>query len=149
MKKIILLLILLICFSGCSKKEEEQVIEPTEEVEEVKKETFDIDISFGSDTMAYATLENIKENPEEYIGKTFKMKGEYHSFYSEYTDNTYYVCVIYDFTRCCSLGMEFFMESEEDYPLEGINIILQGTIDTYDEDNDTFLYLRNASWKKC
>lgn len=64
MKKIILFLILLVCISGCNKKEE-PAIEPTEEVEEVKKETFDVDISFGSDTIAYATLENIKENPED------------------------------------------------------------------------------------
>lgn len=139
--------IALLCF-GCTRKK--QTIEETKETVEVKeKEVFDINISFGSDVLAYATLENIKENPEEYLGKTFKMKGEYRKFYSPYSEQYYYVCIIYDATRCCSLGMEFKMENEEDYPREGLEIIVQGKIDKYMDGTDTFLYLKDASWKYC
>ena len=148
MKKIaIVFMIMILCF-GCSKKEEKT--EETEETVEVKKkEEFDVDISFGSDLVAYATLENISENPEEYLNKTFKMKGEYRKFYSSYSDQYYYVCIIYDATRCCSLGMEFKLDNEEDYPVDGLEIIVQGTIDTYMDGSDTFLYLKDASWKYC
>ena len=148
MKKILIVLaIIFICF-GCSKKE--KPAEETEKAAETReKEELDINISFGSDTIAYATLENIKENPDEYLDKTFKMKGEYRKFYSQYSDQYYYVCIIYDATGCCSLGMEFKLDNEEDYPMEGREIIIQGTIDKYMDGTDTFLYLKDASWKYC
>lgn len=146
MKKILVILLSVICLFGCSKKEEaiEQVEEKT-----IEKETFDVDISFTSNTMAYATLENIKENPDEYIGKSFKMKGQYRKFYSEFTGSNYYVCIIFDPAGCCSLGMEFMMDSEEAYPMEGLEIVVQGVIDSYQEGSDSFLYLKDASWKRC
>lgn len=147
-KKLFLILLILLCICGCSEKKESKEIE-TEIVEEKKKETFDVDISFGSDTIAYATLENVKENKDDYLGKTFKMKGEFRKFYSEYTGTTYCVCIIWDPTGCCSLGMEFYLDDGEEYPMDGINIIVQGTIDVYEEGTDSFLYLKDASWKPC
>ena len=128
-------MICLFLLCGCASekpKEEEPVIETEEVKEEKTAETADIDLSFGSETIAYAVITNILEDPESYLDQKVKMPGTFRQFYSETYGMAYYVCVVSDATACCQQGMEFKLkEGLDEYPLDGQQIILSGRVDTY------------------
>ena len=89
-------MICLFLLCGCASekpKEEEPVIETEEVKEEKTAETADIDLSFGSETIAYAVITNILEDPESYLDQKVKMPGTFRQFYSETYGMAYYVCV--------------------------------------------------------
>ena len=95
-------------------------------------ETADIDLSFGSETIAYAVITNILEDPQSYLDQKVKMPGTFRQFYSETYGMAYYVYVVSDATACCQQGMEFKLkEGLDEYPLDGQQIILSGRVDTY------------------
>ena len=145
MKKLFLIF-LLVFMCGCSAKKEEAL--PVEKEEEVEvTETADVDLSFGSQTITYATISNILEDPQEYMGQTVKMLGTYRQFYSETYDTYYYVCMVTDATACCSQGMEFKLKEGSSYPLDGQQIILQGTVDVYQEGDYWYAFLKDADYK--
>ncbi|MCR4633049.1 MAG: hypothetical protein K5648_02865 [Erysipelotrichaceae bacterium] len=146
MKKLFLIF-LLISLCGCSVKEKEEA-PLTEKEEEVKEtESTDIDLSFGSQTITYATISNILEDPKEYMGQRVKMLGTFRQFYSETYDTYYYVCMVTDATACCSQGMEFKLKDDSSYPLDGQQIILQGTVDVYQEGDYWYAFLKDADYK--
>ena len=151
MKKIfILFLLLMLC--GCSSKAQDET-RPADtenkeaEKTEVKQEEADIDLSFGSETIAYATISNILEDPEEYMGQRVKMLGSYKQFYSKTCDTAYYVCMVTDATACCQQGMEFKLKDECSLPLDGQQIILEGIVDVYPEGEYWYAYLKDAVYK--
>ena len=114
---------------------------------EVKQEEADIDLSFGSETIAYATISNILDDPEEYMGQRVKMLGTYKQFYSKTYDTAYYVCMVTDATACCQQGMEFRLKDEYSLPLDGQQIILEGIVDVYPEGDYWYAYLKDAAYK--
>lgn len=147
MRKILIVLCLL-ALCGCSPKEE--TVEPAKTVSQETKEEVkeaDIDLSFGSETIAYATISNILESPEEYMGQKVKMLGTYKQFYSETYDTTYYVCMVTDATACCQQGMEFKLKDESSFPLDGQQIILEGIVDVYPEGEYWYAYLKDAAYR--
>ena len=100
----------------------------------------------GSD-MVYAIVYQLMQNPEQYIGKTLKIKGQYYPSYYEPTGQYYHYCIIEDATACCSQGLEFVWEDgnhsfPDDYPPESSPIIVTGTYETYQEKDDPNLYCR-------
>ena len=50
--------------------------------------------------------------PEEYIGKTIKMRGLYNPVYDEAMGVEYHLCLISDATACCAQGLEFALLEE-------------------------------------
>ncbi|MCR4591516.1 MAG: hypothetical protein K5668_11955 [Lachnospiraceae bacterium] len=111
-------------------------------------EGIDVDLTIMSSTMVYAEVFNMVYNPENYTGKTVKMKGIYAVYHDENQEKTYHACVISDATACCSQGIEFELTDEyqypEDYPEESSDICVTGTFDTYMEDGYTYCILRDA-----
>ena len=146
MKKILIVLcIFLLC--GCSAKKEE-VVEESAVLEETKKEEKpDIDLSFGSETIAYATITNILEAPKEYKGQQIKMLGTYKKVESEISDSVFHVCIVTDATACCTQGLEFHLLEDGEYPVDGRQIILQGMVDTYMDGNYEVAFLKDATYK--
>lgn len=115
-------------------------------------ETVDYDLTTMGSDMVYAMVYQLMVNPEDYIGKTFRMKGNYYSGFYEPTSQYYHYCMIQDATACCSQGIEFVWDNgehvyPEEYPEQTTEIIVVGTFETYREDGDTNLYcrLRQAS----
>ena len=61
-------------------------------------EGIDVDLTALSSTMVYSEVYNMMTSPEDYIGKTVKMKGMYSVYHDESTDKYYFACIIKDAT---------------------------------------------------
>ena len=100
--------------------------------------------------MVYSEVYAMMTEPENYIGKTVKMHGNFAT--QEYNGQRLYACIVQDATACCAQGLEFEPESTlsypDDYPEPGTEITVTGTFDSYKEevDGNTYIYLvlRNA-----
>ena len=114
-------------------------------------ETVDVDLTQLSSTMVYPEVYAMVYEPEQYLGKTIKMRGLFAT--QEYDGTRLYACIVQDATACCAQGLEFELSGEhvypEDYPEPGMEITVIGTFDTYTEDAGNgnyyvYLVLRNA-----
>ncbi len=126
----------------------------SESVEEVTAEISDVDLDLTqlSKTMVYAEVYNIMVNPEDYVGKTVRMNGDYYIYTDDTTGQQYFYCVIRDATACCAQGIEFVLTDDykfpEDYPEEGAFVTVSGRFDTYMEDDLLYCTLRDAVLEK-
>ena len=124
-------------------EETEAPLESTPEDSDV-----DIDLTKLSKTMVYSEVYNIMLNPDDYVGKTMRMGGEYYIFTDEATGNRYFYCVIQDATACCAQGIEFILTDDyrypDDYPEEGTYLTVSGRFDTYMEGEYLYCTLRDA-----
>jgi hypothetical protein len=105
-----------------------------------------IDLTVMSGTMVYSEVLNMMNSPEEYTGKTVKMRGAFS--YAEGTDRNYYACIIADATACCAQGIEFELAEErvfpDEYPEVGEQITVEGIFGTYYEDEYRYCTLTDA-----
>ncbi len=112
------------------------------------QEHIDLDLTVLSSTMVYSEVYNIMASPEEYLGKTMKMKGLYSFYHDDATGNNYFACIIQDATACCAQGIEFVLTDDyafpDDYPEEEDEICVIGVFDTYEEGEYLYCTLRNA-----
>lgn len=106
----------------------------------------DVDLTLLNRTLVYAEVYNMMVAPEEYIGKTVRMKGNF--AYSEGDDRYYFACIIRDATACCAQGIEFVLKDERKFPEEYPNfndiITVVGVFDTYCEGSYKYCQLINA-----
>lgn len=111
-------------------------------------EGIDVDLTIMSSTMVYSQVFSMLSMPEEFIGQTVRMKGEYAPLYDEVTGNHYDACIVKDATACCASGIEFVLTDDyvypDSYPAEGEEILVTGTFDTYYEDEYMYCTLRDA-----
>ena len=112
----------------------------------------DYDLTEMSSDMVYATVYQMMATPEEYEGKTFRIDGTFYATYYEPTGKYYFYCIIQDALACCTQGLEFVWGDgshvyPDDYPEDNAEIVVEGTFETYEEDDDRYLYcrLRNAT----
>jgi len=105
----------------------------------------DVDLTTLSSTMIYAEVYNMMAAPEQYIGKTVKMRGQYTSSYYEETQQYYHFVVIADAAACCQQGMEFVWNGDHaypgDYPADGTVIEVAGVFGSYEELGETYYHL--------
>lgn len=94
----------------------------------------DLDLTAVGTQMAYVQLSNMMLRPEDYAGKTVKLKGTFAHTAEE--GKEFFVCYVMDATACCSQSLEF--ETDETYPFpaaypaERSEITVYGTFDTYE-----------------
>ena len=115
---------------------------------ENKEEGIDVDLTKLSSTMVYSEVYNMLVNPEEYIGKKVRMQVAFIPFHSDYNQKDYLNCLIADATACCSSGLEFVPADpavKETLPESGTEIIVTGTFSTYEEEDDEYVSLVDAS----
>ena len=111
----------------------------------------DVDLTTLSTTMIYSEVYAMVYEPERYMGKTVKMKGQC-STGTDADGVQHYACIVQDATACCAQGLEFETAESlvypDDYPEPGAEITVTGTFDSYKEevDGNTYIYLvlRNA-----
>ncbi len=134
--------------SGSENNEKESATTSSPLLPEVSYDEPDIDLTVLSATMVYSEVYNMMVSPEEYIGKTIKMKGPFSFYHDEITDNNYFACIIQDATACCAQGIEFILTEDysypDDYPRADEEICVVGVFDTYLEDGYEYCTLRNA-----
>ncbi len=122
--------------------------EAAEEKEALADPSVDIDLTALSSTLIYSEVFNMMMEPLEYVGKTVKMDGVCSIYEDENTGNIYYACIVQDATQCCSQGLEFVLDEDqyqkEDYPEAGDEIIIKGTFDTYEENGNQYLTMRDS-----
>ena len=95
----------------------------------------DVDLTKMSATMVYSEVYNMMALPDNYLGKTVRMKGQFQVYEGE--GRNYYVVLIADATACCQQGMEFVLAGDctypDDYPAAGTEVTVTGVFDTYYE----------------
>ena len=108
----------------------------------------DIDLTVLSSTMVYSMVYCMLTTPDEYTGMVVKMRGLSSSFHDEDNDIWYYACVVQDATACCQQGIEYELTDDyacpDDYPVDGQDICVIGTFDTYLDNGNTYYVLREA-----
>lgn len=111
-------------------------------------ENVDVDLTTLSKILVYSEVYNMMVTPDDYIGKTVKMRGQLSIYEDESTGNIYFACIVKDATACCSQGIEFVLTDEyvypDDYPAEGEEITVTGVFNTYQEGDVTYCNLINA-----
>lgn len=168
MKKSVLIFlaaVLVFVFTACGNGNSEEIQSggsedasmPAEEIKnnpEIMKnrEKETVDLTLLNSTMVYSEVYNMLVSPEQYIGKTIIIKGQFAVY--EGTDNgkLYFACIVADATACCSQGIEFVLEGEysypEDYPEIGDEITVRGTFDRYEENGAVYIQLTDAAFEK-
>ena len=105
----------------------------------------DVDLAAMSSTMAYSAVVDMSENPQEYKGKTVRIKGDFASMYGEQQGKMLYACLIRDETACCTQGLEFEpTEKPADSLEQGSEITVAGVLDSYEEGDATYCTLKDA-----
>ena len=119
---------------------------PDEEPVEYSK--IDVDLTKMSSTMVYTEVYNMMSDPDKYVGKVVKMKGNSGYYLDESTSKYYFACIIQDATACCSQGIEYVLNRNYkiplDYPEMDAEITIVGKFDTYVEGDYKYLTLKNA-----
>lgn len=154
MKKLFCLLLaaLLLCpLAACGREDTAQ--KPAAEDAEGTA-VVDIDLTALSGIMVYSEVNSMISFPDNYIGKTVKMQGQFTIYQATdesgafIPDQIYFACVIADATACCSQGLEFALAGEhtypDDYPELGAEITVVGTFEWYEEDDCRYYRLGNA-----
>ena len=126
----------------------------TETTQASESAGIDIDLTALSSTMVYSEVYNMMVTPENYIGKTVKMRGQLEIAQPLDADGNpdpqriYFSCIIADATACCAQGIEFVLAGEHeypgDYPHPGAEITVSGTFRTYEEDGYIYGQLYDA-----
>ena len=111
----------------------------------------DVDLSVMDSDMIYATVYQMMSDPEQYVGKTFRIEGKFYVTFDEMTKNQYYYCVIKDATECCAQGLEFVWGDgshiyPDEYPTDGTEVIVDGTFELYMENDSRYCRLANADF---
>ena len=108
-------------------------------------EKADIDLTRMSATMIYSTVFDMLIAPEDYEGKSIRIKGLFNVFTDQETGSRYYTVLVPDATACCQQGLEFIWQGDHsfptDFPAENSEIIVTGKYVTEEEDGLTYSYL--------
>ena len=156
MKKLfcLLLVALLLCtLAACGREDTAQ--KPAAEDAEGTA-AVDIDLTALSGIMVYSEVNSMISFPDNYIGKTVKMQGQFTIYQATDENGTFipgkmfFACMIADATACCAQGLEFALAGEpvypDEYPELGAEITVVGTFEWYEEDGCRYYRLGNASF---
>lgn len=108
----------------------------------------DIDLSMIGSSLIYTKATEIASNYSSYLGKIIKIKGNFQVEKGQ--SRNYYYCSVTDPTACCNAGFEFVLKDSsitypKGYPAENAEFVVQGKLSSYQEGNNTYLELREAS----
>ena len=118
------------------------------------EEGIDIDLTRLNSTMVFSEVNRMVYEPEEFLGKTVRMSGQFALAFGYDEDGevnpeqVYFACVIPDALACCSSGIEFERAGEYqypgDYPDEGDDITVTGVFEMYEEYGLEYFHLADA-----
>ena len=113
----------------------------------------DYDLSSMGPDMVYATIYQMMIDPKSYVGKSFKVTGNYYSSYSKENDQYYHFCMVKDAAACCAQGLELLwadesMNKHENCPDEEALVTVEGVFETYEEGQNTYGRLKDVKLVK-
>lgn len=128
-----------------------QAIEKEDETVEIEtvEEAIDVDLTKLSSTMVYAEVYNIVNYPDDYEGKTIKLKGSYFGTFVEEAGQYFHAVVIADAIGCCAQGLDFIIDGAGDdyvYPNEGDQIEVIGVVEKYTDDGKTYYRIKTDGY---
>ena len=159
MKKLISLLLCAVmivgAFSACGKKQSSELADDPSasaaadtEAAKTSADEVDIDLTKMSGTMIYSEVLNMLQTPDNYLGKTVKMTGNFTTTENQDKTKRYFACIIPDATACCSQGIEFVLDGSYEYPLDypelNSEITVSGVFDVYYEGDYQYCQLLHA-----
>lgn len=158
MKRFFLLfLIAALALSGCGQPATPEAAvstaaPATSETQAAKQTGSYVDLTALSSTMVYAEVFNMTTFPEDYVGKTVKMRGQFSTgklYAQDGSDGSMvFACIIQDATSCCAQGIPFDLAGSfsypEDYPELGDQITVIGTFEKCTQDGLEFYRLSRA-----
>ena len=116
----------------------------------------DVDLTALSSIMVYSEVNSMISFPDNYIGKTVKMQGQFTIYQATdengafIPDKMFFACMIADATACCAQGLEFALAGKpvypDEYPELGAEITVVGTFEWYEEDGCRYYRLGNAAF---
>ena len=119
---------------------------------EAKDNKVDVDFSKLNSMVAYSGLFDMMIHPEQYLGKTIRIKGQYDSAQDPDTGTTFFGVVVMDASMCCATGLDFVLKDKykypDDYPELGAVVTVTGKFERYVEGEDTYYHLTNADLLK-
>ena len=124
---------------------ESQPPEPAAEMENFSHDGIDVDLTRMSGTMVYGQVSGMMYLPDDYVGKTIRMRGQSASYYYDETDTTYYSVIIADATACCAQGIEYVLADGGAYPADETGVTVTGVFELYDELGITYCRLADAT----
>lgn len=129
---LLLSLCILTAFCGCGQKNK-------------PSGAIDVDLTVLSSTMVYAEIYNMMTEPDPYIGRMVKMRGQYYASFYEETQQYYHYVVVMDAAACCQQGIEFIWDGAhtypDDYPADGTEVEITGVFGSYEELGIVYYYL--------
>lgn len=139
------LLAVLMLLAGCAREIPSTYIPP--EPTATPDSGIDVDLTALSSTMVFAEVYNMLACPEDYLGKTIRAAGEF-AVYDD-PDGRLYAVVVQDALACCAQGLEFELADPsaaypQDYPAEGSQVRVVGTVELYEENGFRYLHLTDA-----
>ena len=114
-------------------------------------ESGELDLTGMSGTMLYTMIYHMMMRPEDYLGKTIRVKGQFSAYVDEKSGKSYYACYIADAAGCCAQGLEFSpaetLAYPDDFPEPGTDITVRGVFSLVEEENGfRYFILRNADF---
>lgn len=106
----------------------------------------DYDLITLDEHKVYDTLQQILLNPDDFIGKTIKIKGQYSSVYYSHMQQQYNYVVIADDDGCSQMLEFVWVDGSDSFPAqppaEGSVIEVVGIFETYQDKGDPSVYCR-------
>ena len=112
----------------------------------------DVDLVGLSGTMMYAQMYEIMMVPEDYVGKTLRLAGQFTVYDDLDPNRLVFTVMVADALACCQQGMEFVWTGEhsypEDYPEPGQTVVVTGRYERYDNQGmDSYRIVSDSvSW---
>ncbi len=122
--------------------------DPSVELPDSANGEYDVDLTILDSTMVYAQCYDMVYNPDNYAGKTIRVRGPFAYFQDPDTGKEYFAVLISDATACCSQGIEFVLTGEhtypDDYPETDTVITVVGKFNSYEENGSPYVQLVDA-----
>ena len=86
----------------------------------------------------------IIKNPDEYLSKGIRLKGNYSAIYNGYTNDYNYTLTIRDNAQCCTQSIVFILKKDGNLTQKEEVITLPKVLVLFEEGKYLYCYIKNA-----
>lgn len=120
----------------------------TPEVSGPAEEKNMLDLTAMSSTVMFAELFNMTMEPENYVGRTIKMKGKFSALPNPISGDTEYALLTMDAAACCVQGLDLSLaEGRNGMPAVDSEVTVTGIFQKYTDQGMTRYRIGDAAWE--